>query len=113
MLYTFILYYRGGTYIDRVDAPDVMTATRIWAEKTANDPGIQYLDGPYFRKVFEEEIEEFPPVEIESCPNIWHLFFFSGRNRMDIHVVKTSDSPEPVHQNVSADLQVRQGVSAR
>ena len=95
MIYTFILYYRGGTYIDRVSVSDVKTATDIWAERAANDPDIQHLDGAAFRKVYDDEIHEFPPVEIEGCPNIWHLFFFSGRNRMDIHIVKTSMESEP------------------
>lgn len=101
MLYTFILYYRGGVYINRVSAPDVMTATGLWAEQTANDPGIQHLDGASFRKIYDEEIDEFPPVEIQGCPNIWHVFFFSGRNRMDIHIVKTSEAPEPASAETS------------
>ena len=32
-LYTFILDYRGGTYISQVRAPNYKMAPRVWAEK--------------------------------------------------------------------------------
>lgn len=95
MTYTFILYYRGGTYIQQVVASNVMEATYTWAVRTANDPEIEHLDGQAFRKIFDNEIGEFPPMPINERPNVWHLFFFSGRNRMDVHIVKTSDAEEP------------------
>ena len=95
MIYTFILYYRGGTYIEQVVASNVLEATYTWAERAANDPEIEYLDGQAFRKVFDNEIGEFPPSPIDERPNVWHLFFFSGRNRMDVHIIKTSDEEEP------------------
>lgn len=94
MTYTFILYYRGGTYIEQVVASNVMEATYTWAERTANDHEIEYLDGPAFRRVFDSEIGEFPPMPINERPNVWHLFFYSGRNRMDVHIIKTSEVKE-------------------
>ena len=95
MIYSFILYFRGGTYIERIIAPDVLTATHIWAEKIAHGGYVEHLDGEAFLKVFYYDIEVFQPNEIDGCPNIWHLFFFSGKKRMDIHIVKTSEAPEP------------------
>ena len=96
MTYTFILYYRGGTYIEQISASDVMEATYIWAEKTASDPEIEHLDGQTFRKTFYDDIGEFPPNPIDERTNVWHLFFFTGRNRMDVHIVKTSNEEEPL-----------------
>jgi hypothetical protein len=95
MIYTFIMTYRGGTYIDQVEAPTVWDATRLWAEKVANDPDIEHLDAEAFRHEVENELEEFPPTPIDGCPNVWHLFFFSGRNRMDVHIVNTMTMMEP------------------
>lgn len=83
MTYTFITNYRGGTYIEQVAASDVWKATLLWADKTANDPEVEHLDAAAFRQA----AAEFPPVPIDGCPNVWHLFFFSGRNRMDVHIV--------------------------
>ena len=95
MTYTFILHYRGGTYIEQITAPDVLKATFIWAERTANDVEIEHLDGQAFRQVFKDDIGEFPPTPIDERANVWHLFFFSGRNRMDVHIIKTSNEEEP------------------
>jgi len=95
MNYTFIMTYRGGVYIEQVDAVTVLEATFKWAEKTAADPEIEHLDADAFRHAFENDIAEFPPAQIDGCPNVWHLFYFSGRNRMDVHVVKPSTEEEP------------------
>ena len=76
MTYTFILSYRGGTYIEQVSASSVLEATYVWAERTANDPEIEHLDGQIFRKAFDNDIGEFPPTPINERPNVWHLFFF-------------------------------------
>lgn len=94
MTYTFILTYRGGTYIEQVDASNVLEATNHWAERISNDPEIEHLDGESFLKVFGNEINEFPPAQINGCPNVWHLFFFTGRKRMDVHIIKTSAERE-------------------
>ena len=89
MIYTFIMTYQGGTYIEQVEAPTVWKATLQWAENTANDPDVEHLDTEAFRLEVENELEEFPPAPIDGRPNVWHLFFFSGRNRMDVHIVNT------------------------
>jgi len=96
MTYTFILYYRGGTYIEQISASNVLEAAFIWAERTANDAAIEHLDGPVFRNAFDNDIAEFPPTPIDERPNVWHLFLFTGRNRMDVHIVKTSEEKEPL-----------------
>ena len=95
MTYTFILNFRGGTYIEQATASDVMTATHLWAQKVANEPAIEHLDGEAFLKVFYYKIEVFHPNEIEGCPNVWHLYFLMGRYEVDIHIIKTSEAPEP------------------
>lgn len=95
MTYTFILYFRGGTYIQQVTAPDVISAAHTWAQTAAHNPEIKHLDGPAFLKLFHYDIPEFPPIQIKDCPNVWHLFFLMGRFELDIHIIKTSKSPEP------------------
>ena len=93
--YTFILYFRGGTYIESINATDVLHATHIWADRIALAGQVEHLDGQAFLKVFNNDIEVFQPNEIDTCPNVWHLFFLLGRHKMDIHIVKTSAEPEP------------------
>lgn len=113
MTYTFILNYRGGNYIEQVSARNVLTASHIWAKRIANDAGIKHLDGPAFLKVFAEEILEFPPVAIDECHNVWQMFFFYGKNRMDVDIVKTSEAPEPANQKVSPSLQITSELSSQ
>lgn len=104
MTYTFILYFRGGTYIESIDANDVLQATHSWAERIAHAEQVEHLDGEAFLKVFYNDIEVFQPNEISGCPNVWHLFFLLGRYKMDIHIVKTSAEPEPVaHAPMASD----------
>lgn len=95
MIYTFILYFRGGTYIERIVAPDVLGATHEWAEKIAREGYVEHLESEAFLNVFHYDIAVFKPNEIDGCPNVWHLFFMMGRHEMDIHIVKTSLEPEP------------------
>lgn len=97
MNYTFILDFRGGTFIEQVDASDVMAATHAWAKKVAQETAIQHLNGEAFLKVFYDAIEVFRPVAIDDCLNVWHLYFLLSRYELDIHIVKTSDAPEPAN----------------
>lgn len=100
MLYTFILNYRGGSYIEQVSAANVLVASHIWAKKIAGDPEIKHLDVQAFLKAFATDIREFPPVAIDERPNVWQMFFFYGENRMDVDIVKTSPAPEPPNPEV-------------
>lgn len=111
MTYTFILNYRGGNYIEQVSAPNVLTASHIWAHRIANDAEIKHLDGQAFLKAFAVDILEFPPTAIDECRNVWQMFFFYGKNRMDVDIVKTSEAPEPANQKVSSRLQVASELS--
>lgn len=95
MTYTFILDFRGGTYIEQIDAINVIAATHVWAKKVANEPDIKHLNGEDFLKAFYYNIEVFQPIEIEECTNVWNLSFLMGRFELDVHIIKTSDSPEP------------------
>ncbi|MEK7258098.1 MAG: hypothetical protein AAB316_25295 [Bacteroidota bacterium] len=100
MAYTFITTFRGGTYIEQVEAAGVLEveATHIWAERIARKPEIEHLDASTFHQTFQVEIEEYPPAPIDGCPNVWFLFYFSGRNRMEVHIVKTAVEFEPARK---------------
>lgn len=88
-IYTFIVNYRGGTYISRINANSVSAATHLWASQLAQNSHVAYLDTAVFSKTFRDEIEEYPPTPIDDNPNVWCLTYFYGRNRMEVHIVKT------------------------
>ena len=75
MMYTFIVNYRGGSYIEQVAAPDVLTATHIWAERIAGNQIVKHLDGELFRKAFAEDILEFPPMPISERDGQYYTVF--------------------------------------
>jgi hypothetical protein len=93
-IFTFITNYRGGAYIERIYAPDVLTAAHFWADRISTTQEVQRLDTQAFRNAFDAEIAEYPPTPIEDNPNVWALSYFYGRNRMDVHIVKTDPGPK-------------------
>lgn len=88
-IYTFIVHYRGGTYISRINANSVSAAARLWANQLVQTPQVAHLDAAAFSKIFHDEIEEYPPTAIDDNPNVWLLTYFYGRNRMEVHIIKT------------------------
>ncbi len=88
-IYTFIVNYRGGTYISRINAQSVSAATYLWAEQLVQNQYIAHLDTAAFSKTFHEEIEAYPPTPIDDNPNVWCLSYFYGQNRIEVHIVKT------------------------
>ena len=92
-LYTFITEYKGGTYIIQVKARQVEEAARKWAGEmlSENIPG---LDQESFKSAFQERMSEHKLAKIDDTKNVWYLHFFSGRNRMEIHVVNTLPANE-------------------
>ncbi len=97
-LYTFITEYKGGTYIIQVKARRIEEAARKWAAEMSleNIPG---LDRDAFQAAFQERMSEFGLSKIDETKNVWYLHLFSGRNRMEVHAVKTlpTDEEEEEH----------------
>lgn len=101
-LYTFIAEFKGGTYIIQVKGHQIEEAARKWAVKMLSE-NVQGLDGDDFMEAFKERMDEFNLSKIEETKNVWYLHLFSGRNRMEVHVVNTlpvdekkySHSPSP------------------
>jgi hypothetical protein len=69
MLYTFILEFRGGTYVSQVFEKNLREATIVWSQNL-NKRGIKHLGlkASYeLRKLFEEE----SPQLIDGLINVW------------------------------------------
>lgn len=92
-LYTFITEYKGGTYITQIKARHVEEAARKWADEMSVEE-IPGLDRGAFKAAFQERMSEFGLAKIDETKNVWFLHFFSGRNRMEVHAVKTLPTDE-------------------
>jgi hypothetical protein len=85
--YTFIVEYRGGTYISQYDAANLKNSLNLWAEN---------LDLKYFSKakkakiIIETKNEDLFPVELIGIKNAWCGFYLRGKYAVSLNIVKTA-----------------------
>ena len=85
--YTFIVEYRGGTYISQYVALDLNAALLMW---------VNNLDKRYFsahkKQMLLEEISDidFFPVPIEGVDNVWCRSYLSGKYFLLLNIVETA-----------------------
>ena len=85
--YTFIVEYRGGTYINQYDADNLRDALTLWAKN---------LDAKYYSKAKREKIisevfdEDYFPVELNGIKNAWCRSYLRGRYFLLLNIVKTA-----------------------
>ncbi len=81
--FTFIVNYKGGTYIDQVQSYDVINACYMWSLSMITI----VTDVNQFSKSFSNDIIELPPIPIENTPGVWGWMVGSGREKMIIHII--------------------------
>lgn len=72
-LYTFILDYRGGTYISQVEAPDHLQAALVWAQGLDTEPiaGMGARRKKCLVRDIESQVEEHGIVGLDTLTNAW------------------------------------------
>ena len=84
--YTFIVEYRGGTYISQYVAFDLKIALSMW---------VNHLDKRYFsthkKQLLQEEISDidFFPVPVEGIENVWCGSYLSGKYFLLLNIIVT------------------------
>ena len=84
--FTFIVEYKGGTYISQHSALNLKNALFIWAEK---------LDKKIFSPIKQERIrleiqkENNFPTPIKAVDNVWCCCLLSGKYFLLMNIVKT------------------------
>lgn len=67
--YTFIVEFKGGTYISQHRAADLMTAFYEWADYFSKEPYVSKMQG---KQLLEDvKNEDFYPSEISEVINVW------------------------------------------
>ena len=87
--YTFITDFQGGTYICQKEAAMLRTACFMWKEDVASGGYIPKLKTKAFFQSFEADIDESPPVALDTLRNVWLFHVRVGDDQMDVHVVQT------------------------
>jgi hypothetical protein len=88
-LYTFILDYRGGTYISQVRAPNYKTAPRVWAEKL-DLTAIAKLEKGFGDKLVAS-ISEEKPTPLDGVAKTWCLSSCPVKKLALVHFVQTAE----------------------
>ncbi|HOY06386.1 MAG TPA: hypothetical protein PLO67_13340 [Saprospiraceae bacterium] len=87
--YTFITDFQGGTYICQKEAATLRTACSLWQEDLASGGYVPNLKVKTFAKAFQSDIDEFPPVALDTLQNVWLFHLTIGDEQMDVHVIQT------------------------
>lgn len=85
--FTFIVEYKGGTYINQYTAPNVLVGLRMWAENLSS----QYFPKKERRKILDildEELDDLP-TPIDGVDNVWHHLFIVYRRSYFINIIET------------------------
>ncbi len=89
-LYTFIMDFRGGTYIDQLTAPNENEAVLKWA-KQLNVRYIGTKTKQLFIKELPERLKEFAPKPIDEIKNVWCFTYQFKTGYGIINIIKTSN----------------------
>jgi hypothetical protein len=92
-MYTFIMEYRGGTYISQVEAPSIEIAVVCWAEEL-NPSEITHLSPALKRQVVDglknDQDGVYGPTPLTGIVNAWFINTpLPGGTRTMVNAVKT------------------------
>ena len=86
-LYTFIMDYKGGTYISQVNASSVKTACKEWAENLEVSEIANFeIKG---KEILIREMKSKEPVALEGLENVWFVSALIFNNLAAINLIKT------------------------
>lgn len=100
--YTCITDFRGGTYVCQKEADDLRTACYLWKEDVSSGGYIPGLNVAAFSKKFEADIDELPPVALDTVQNVWVFDLLLGKDMLSLHIIQTDTLP--VEENISSFL---------
>ena len=84
--YTFILDYKGGTYLTQIEAP-LRDAVTQWAEEIDTSV-VDSLDEAQKAGLVENVADEVP-TPVEGMVNVWCVSSLIGDGPALVHIVKT------------------------
>ncbi|BDD03892.1 hypothetical protein [Aureibacter tunicatorum] len=91
-LYTYVLDFRGGTYVSQVFAKNLNNSIDEWIKKIEKDKSeIQYLGVKTIEKIKQDfkNPENRAPILLNNLQNVWCFDFNSNQGFGLINVIKT------------------------
>lgn len=86
-IYTFVMEFRGGTYISQVAESNVHSALELWGEKLDLSQ-IKFL-GEKGKLELLAELENESPTKMEGVVNVWHFCLRIKAGLLMVNVIKT------------------------
>jgi hypothetical protein len=86
-LFTFIMEFRGGTYVSQVNAASLVAAIVEWSKSLQVDE-IQYL-GPTGKAEIIGMAKEAEPALLNGLTNVWFECFSLRQGFARMNIVKT------------------------
>ena len=93
-MYTYILYFKGGTYISQVQANSLKESMSSWANNI-NINDIQYF-GKSAKSQLINQVVDDTAVLIRGLYNVWYAGFLISGVYTSCHIVKTESVPEVI-----------------
>jgi hypothetical protein len=85
-LYTFVLDYHGGTYLDQVSATSPVAALPKWLSKLRNEDLIPWkLSRGDLKKILQSD----DPAPIDGCRGVWCISGPAKNGLMLLNIIAT------------------------
>lgn len=102
LLFTFVLDYKGGTYISQVVAPTVGEAIAAWP-RVVNWDVIGIQSSSRFEKQLRLDVSGDNPVALDGMSNVWCISPRLGKSVGTLHIVATVRSRCPIGRDRGSD----------
>lgn len=87
--YTVVCEFRGGTYVEQVDATNVRDAVRVWAERLATERPIP-RSSTWLAKRVSQDLVLNDPTSLDGMKGVWCITASCGGDFMLANIVETA-----------------------
>ena len=87
-LYTFILEYKGGTYISQCKAKDVLRAIKKYSKLIVNH---ELLPGSLLRDAIDEEVKNYSPTPVSGLVGVWVVTPIIKKEMAIINIIESKE----------------------
>lgn len=89
MLYTFIMEFRGGTYISQIESNSILSACKKWVKKI-DVSEIKFFSDAVKAKLLLGMIDtDNKPTKLKGVKNVFFTGVLLGKHMAYIHIVVT------------------------
>ena len=91
-LYTYIMEFRGGTYITQVISDNINNSVYNWIEQLEHEVSeIKYIGKKTITELKQMLLNNFieKPISLDRLSNVWYLGIYCKVGTMHINIINT------------------------